>query len=92
MESKNNWVHTKRSDDRQDAIAALYEIKQKEKKQAIEIQLQTIWNNIGCDRPANHDEIAAFILNDVNESADDNRWHSGDIAIGFRRYLEKNLE
>jgi len=61
-------------------------------KEEIEFYLADLWMNIGIDRPANHDEIAEFIHSDVAETADPVDYHSGDMAIAFRRYLEKNLE
>ena len=60
-------------------------------KKVVEIHLILKWGIIGIDRPANHDEIVDFIVNDVEETADAN-YSSEDLNIAFRRYLEKDLE
>lgn len=49
---------------------------------------RVIYPAIGIDRPENHDKIVKFIVSDVKETADPDNWHSGDIEIGFRRFLE----
>ena len=46
------------------------------------------WTIIGIDKPTNHDEIVEYIVNDVKETADKVDWHSGDIDIAFRRWIE----
>jgi hypothetical protein len=50
--------------------------------------LARIYPAIGIDRPSNHDNIVAFITDDIKEAACANNWHSEDVSIGFRRYLE----
>ena len=60
------------------------------RKDIVNIMVFGIWRHIGCDRPVNHDTIVEFILKDVEEAADEN-FHSGDVAIGFRRWIEKDL-
>jgi len=52
----------------------------------------TIYCVIGMDRPSNHDEIVDFIAQDILETADPNEWHSGDVAIGFRRWIEAQVD
>ena len=47
---------------------------------------------IGIDRPANHDVIVEFIHDDVQSAADPILYHSGDMDIAFRRFLEKDFE
>jgi hypothetical protein len=54
--------------------------------------LENIYLTIGIDKPSNHDNIVEFIVNDVEVSADPINWHSGDIAIGFRRFIESVSE
>jgi len=54
----------------------------------LENMVFNIYKNIGIDRPENHDEIVEFIINDVNDTADPENWHSGDVAIAFRRWIE----
>ena len=58
----------------------------------VEYFLANLWMSIGMDRPANHMDIFEFICSDVKETADSVDYHSGDMAIAFRRYLEKDLE
>jgi peptidyl-tRNA hydrolase len=54
--------------------------------------LGEIYLAIGIDKPSNHDDIVEFIVNDVEKTADPEEWHSGDIAIGFRRFIESISE
>lgn len=58
----------------------------------VEYFLTVLWSTIGIDRPANHSEIAKYIEEDVEAAADPVDYHSGDMEIAFRRYLEKDLE
>jgi len=43
---------------------------------------------IGIDRPANFDYIVNFMVDDIECAADEIAWHSGDIAIAYRRMIE----
>lgn len=61
-----------------------------EKKKEIVSMVIDIFDRIGIDTPSNFDEIADFIYNDVNETADPIDWHDGDVAIAFRRWIESN--
>ncbi len=47
-----------------------------------------IYSAIGMDKPENHDGILDFIVNDIQETADPIFWHSGDVGIAFRRWIE----
>ena len=58
----------------------------------VEHLLKQIWISIGIDVPINHNEILQFIVNDIIATADNNDWHSGDVAIAFRRWIEKDCE
>lgn len=49
-----------------------------------------VYPSIGIDKPENHDKIVEFILADIKETADPENWHSGDVCIAFRRFLESN--
>ena len=60
-------------------------------KEEIGAMLIEIYMCIGMDRPTNHDEILEFCVDDVKETADENEWHSGDVSIAFRRYLEHDV-
>ena len=62
-------------------------------KREIEIWLlRDIYSCIGIDEPINHAEIVDFIKSDVEETANFKDYHTGDFAIAFRRYLEKDIE
>ncbi len=61
-------------------------------REEVEYYLINLWMLIGIDRPANHDEILEFIHDDVEDAADPIDYHSGDMNIAFRRFLEKDLE
>ena len=58
-------------------------------RKEVEIQLLgEIYSAIGIDKPENHEDIVDFIVEDVKETADPKDWHSGDVDIAFRRFLE----
>lgn len=59
------------------------------KEKEVEQVLFSIYNAIGIDKPENHEDILNFCVEDVEETADKENWHSGDVAIAFRRFLEK---
>ena len=62
-------------------------------KKEIEIWLLSeVYPLIGMDAPINHTEIVNYIKEDVCSSSDPNAYHTGDFAIGFRRYLEEGIE
>jgi hypothetical protein len=54
----------------------------------IESMVFDIFTTIGCDFPDNWEDIVQFVYEDVLETADKNNWHSGDVVIGFRRWIE----
>jgi len=60
----------------------------KEKRMSVMNLLIILMSNMGMDTPANIEEITDFVLDDINETADPLNWHSGDVAIGFRRWIE----
>lgn len=64
----------------------------KKKRKLIDSMVCHIYTNIGIDTPDNHSDIVQFIFEDVNETADPDEWHSGDVDIAFRRFLEKDFE
>ena len=53
----------------------------------VQTWLLSTFTSIGCDKPNNFDKIVDFIVDDL-ESADHENFHSGDFAIGFRRFLQ----
>lgn len=61
-------------------------------KKEIEGMLFKIWASIGMNKPNNHDEILEYCYEDVKETADPVNWHSGDVAIAFRRWIEEQSE
>jgi len=63
-------------------------IEKRDMASEVSSHLKNIFININIDRPSNFDEIVSFIVVDVASTADKNLWHTGDIEIGFRRYLE----
>jgi hypothetical protein len=60
-----------------------------EKKDEIERILINKFKQIGMDIPDNYEEIVQDVFEDVCETADPIKWHDGDVAIGFRRWIEK---
>ena len=44
------------------------------------------------DNPHNFREILEFVVNDVEETADPDNWHDGDVSIAFRRWIEAQSE
>lgn len=62
------------------------------KRKYIEQDLFDIYQRIGINKPVNHDEILDFCFEDVDESGDKDNWHSGDVAISFRRWIESKTE
>jgi hypothetical protein len=63
-----------------------------EKKDAIEEMLIDMWSKIGIDIPDNYEDIVQFCYEDVCETANPVEWHSGDVDIAFRRWIEAQSE
>lgn len=61
-------------------------------KNQIERILIGIWVSIGIDTPSNHNDIVQYCYEDVRETADPENWHSGDVAIALRRWIESKNE
>jgi pyruvate/oxaloacetate carboxyltransferase len=61
-------------------------------KGEIESMLIDIFDRIGIQTPSNFDDIVKFCVDDVRETADPENWHSGDVEIAFRRWIEKQGE
>ena len=62
------------------------------KKDEIESLLIDIFDRINIDVPSNIEDITQFVFEDVCDTADPVNWHSGDVAIGFRRWIESQVE
>ena len=60
------------------------------KKEEITVMLIDIFDRINIDTPSNFNDILEYVVNDVDETADEENWHDGDVAIGFRRWIESN--
>lgn len=61
-------------------------------KETVKVMLMNIFSTIGIDKPINFDEILEFCYEDVMSSAELQDWHSGDVAIAFRRWIEDQTE
>jgi len=55
---------------------------------AISGVLETIWVQMGIDKPSNHDKIAYYCYNDIMETADQENWNDDDVRIALRRWME----
>jgi len=62
------------------------------KKDEIESLLIDIFDRINIAIPSNHEDITQFVFEDVCDTADPVEWHDGDVAIGFRRWIEAQGE
>lgn len=67
-------------------------IMETDKAEEIKGFLIDIFDKIGIDTPSNFDEIAQFCYDDVCAAADPVDWHDGDVAIAFRRWIQKDYE
>lgn len=63
--------------------------KTENKKRMVELELKELYRRAGIDTPENHSQILDYVFRDVDQAAHPEDWHSGDVAIGFRRYLER---
>lgn len=62
------------------------------KKDEVESLLIDIFDRIGIETPSNFEDITQFVFEDVCDTADPVEWHDGDVAIGFRRWIEAQGE
>lgn len=62
-----------------------------EKKNEIKRILISMWTSLAMDIPDNYEEIVQFVYEDVCETADPEAWSTGDVAIGFRRWIEAQI-
>lgn len=60
-----------------------------EKKDEIERILINMWATLSMDIPSNFEDIVQDCYEDVCETADPVNWSDGDVAIAFRRWIEK---
>ena len=59
------------------------------KKDEVESILIMMWKTIGMDIPENFEDIVQYCFEDVCDTADPVDWHSGDVSIAFRRWIEE---
>ena len=57
-------------------------------KDIIRFDLAGIYRGAGISQPSNADEIERFVLDDLIEVTGLVAFHSGNVAIAFRRFLE----
>ncbi len=62
------------------------------KKDDIEFILINMWATIGMAIPDNYEDIVQDCFEDVHETADPINWSDGDVAIAFRRWIEKQVK
>jgi len=60
------------------------------KKEKIKFMLIDLFISIGIDIPSNFEIILQYCYDDVCETADPDKWHDGDVAIAFRRWIESH--
>jgi hypothetical protein len=68
------------------------ECQSKTKKGEVTELLIDIFDRINIDQPQNFDQILEFVYQDVCETADQANWNDGDVAIAFRRWIEKDIK
>lgn len=55
----------------------------------VDIILRELLTSI-MDLPDNYSNILDYVFLDIIEAADSKKWHSGHVAIAFRRYIESS--
>ena len=73
-------------------IGLVKAVKMAKKRKEVEFILMLKLSAIGMDRPSNFEDILSYVFDDVNETADSENWHDGDVAIAFRRWIEEQSE
>lgn len=61
------------------------------KKEEITEMLIDIFDKINIDTPSNFDDILEYVVNDIYETTDEENWNYGDVANGFKRWIESNI-
>ena len=62
------------------------------KKNEVGHMVTRLWTSIGIDTPSNHDTIVQYCFDDIEETADPINWHSGDVTVAFRRWIEAQTQ
>lgn len=68
-----------------------YEKEMTKKKDEVEEILIRLITSLHIDIPSNIEDIVQYVFEDVCETADPDNWHDGDVAIGFRRWIESKI-
>lgn len=61
-------------------------------KRMAENLIKSVCSLADCEMPQNTEQIVDSIVQDVEDTADPVEWHSGDVGIAFRRWMESNAE
>lgn len=61
-------------------------------KRMVENLIKSVCSLADCETPQNAEQIVDSIVQDVEDTADPVEWHSGDVGIAFRRWMESNAE
>jgi hypothetical protein len=62
-----------------------------EKKDEIEKRFINLITKINMDIPDNYEDIVQYIYEDVCETADKVNWNDNNIVIGFKKWIESNV-
>jgi hypothetical protein len=63
-----------------------------QKKDEIGRILLDMYDRIGIQEPNNYEDITQFVFEDVCDTADPVNWNNDDVTIGFRRWIEAQVE
>ena len=58
-------------------------------RELVDTQLHQIYVNIGIDTPINHEDIIHFVSEDIEASTTTEEASDMDVAIAFRRLIER---
>lgn len=61
------------------------------KKEIIELLIDN-FDRMNMEKPSNFEEIADFVYEDVDASADKVNWTDMDVIIAFRRWIESKAK
>lgn len=61
-------------------------------EQNIRLWLSQVFYYIGMDEPSNMDKIVDYMIDDIGDAADPENYNNSDLAIAFRRYIERDDE
>lgn len=90
--SKVYWDAFFRGAEDEDLEAASKGVVFEGKKELITSDLVDLFDRVGISSPSNFDTILDFVYEDVEVAADPTKWTSEDVAIAFRRWVEKQQD